>query len=54
MFCLLQWNKHLAKKRGLLQKRERVDRTVVQSIIHYVIEFDREYSVLLLPQGAHY
>ncbi|KAF4309157.1 putative MFS siderophore transporter [Botryosphaeria dothidea] len=50
MFCLLQWNKHLAKKRGLLQKREHVDRTVVQSIIHYVIEFDL-LGVFLLTAG---
>lgn len=46
MFCLLQWNKHLAKKRGLLQKRERVDRTVVQSIIHFSV-----LGVFLLTAG---
>ncbi|KAB8230831.1 putative MFS siderophore iron transporter [Aspergillus alliaceus] len=47
MFCLLRYNRHLAKKNGLLQKRQSSDRTIVQSIIHYAIEFDLLGTFLL-------
>ncbi|GME46739.1 putative MFS siderophore transporter [Neofusicoccum parvum] len=50
MFCLLRWNRNLAKKNGLLRERERVDRTLVQSIVHYAIEFDL-LGVVLLTAG---
>ncbi|EOD50441.1 putative siderophore iron transporter mirb protein [Neofusicoccum parvum UCRNP2] len=39
-----------AQKNGLLRERERVDRTLVQSIIHYAIEFDL-LGVVLLTAG---
>lgn len=45
MFGLLQYNRHKAKKKGLLYKKERSDRTVFQSIIFYIIEFDREHPL---------
>lgn len=49
MFCLLQYNRYLAKKRGLLKPKEPSNRTVVQSIVYYVIQFDREcFHPLLL------
>lgn len=44
MFCLLRYNRHLAKKNGLLKPREKSGRTLMQSIIHYIIEFDRKFS----------
>lgn len=43
MFGLLQYNRHKAKKKGLLRKKDKSNRTLVQSIIFYVIEFDRKY-----------
>jgi hypothetical protein len=42
LFGLLQFNLHKAKRNGLWQKKEGSGRTFVQSIIHYVIEFDRK------------
>ncbi|KAB2570296.1 Siderophore iron transporter mirB [Lasiodiplodia theobromae] len=40
LFCLLQWNRHVAKKRGLLRAKESSGRTPMQSAKHYIIEFD--------------
>ncbi|KAE8310173.1 MFS siderochrome iron transporter D [Aspergillus parasiticus] len=47
MFCLLRYNRHLAKKNGLLKPREKSGRTLMQSIIHYIIEFDLLGTFLL-------
>ncbi|KAE8368917.1 major facilitator superfamily domain-containing protein [Aspergillus caelatus] len=47
MFCLLRYNRHLAKKNGLLKPREKSGRTMMQSIIHYIIEFDLLGTFLL-------
>lgn len=46
MFGLLQYNRYKAKKKGLLYKPKRSGRTVIQSIIYYIIEFDRGYPRL--------
>ncbi|KNG84593.1 siderophore iron transporter mirB [Aspergillus nomiae NRRL 13137] len=47
MFCLLRYNRHLAKKNGLLKPREKSGRTPMQSFVHYVIEFDLLGTFLL-------
>ena len=43
MFILLRYNRHKANKAGLLQERDHSGRTIMQSIIFYIIEFDRKY-----------
>ncbi|KAF9895289.1 hypothetical protein FE257_000193 [Aspergillus nanangensis] len=50
MFGLLQWNRWKAKKNGLWRPRQRSGRTLVQSIIFYLIEFDI-LGVVLLAAG---
>ncbi|KAH1600288.1 hypothetical protein KXW27_003679 [Aspergillus fumigatus] len=40
MFCLLRWNRHKAKKSGLLKDKADSGRTWMESIRHYIIEFD--------------
>ncbi|BFZ60095.1 hypothetical protein YB2330_001117 [Saitoella coloradoensis] len=50
MFCLLRYNRHLAKKRGLLKEKEPSGRTFLQHVKHYVIEFDL-LGVILLTAG---
>ncbi|KKY14942.1 putative mfs siderophore [Phaeomoniella chlamydospora] len=50
MFGLLRFNRNKAKKNGLLQKRERSGRTLVQSVVFYLIEFDI-LGVFLLAAG---
>ncbi|EAW17198.1 putative MFS siderophore iron transporter [Aspergillus fischeri NRRL 181] len=40
MFCLLRWNRHKAKKSGLLKAKPGSGRTWKESIRHYIIEFD--------------
>jgi MFS family permease len=40
MFALLQYNRRKAAKRGLLPKKEKSGRTFMQSLTHYLIEFD--------------
>ncbi|RHZ62595.1 hypothetical protein CDV55_100758 [Aspergillus turcosus] len=40
MFFLLRWNRHKAKKSGLLKAKPSSGRTWMESIRHYVIEFD--------------
>ncbi|KAL1876683.1 hypothetical protein Plec18167_005091 [Paecilomyces lecythidis] len=50
MFGLLQYNRHKAKKKGLLHKKERSGRTFIQSVIFYLIEFDI-LGVFLLTAG---
>lgn len=53
MFGLLRYNLHKAKKSGLLRKRDHSGRTFMQSVIHYVIEFDRKFSFFLsLRRGS--
>ncbi|WWD20464.1 hypothetical protein CI109_104940 [Kwoniella shandongensis] len=49
LFSILQYNRRLAKKRGLLVK-VKSDRTLKQTIVHYVIEFD-VLGVFLLAAG---
>jgi MFS family permease len=44
LFGILQFNKKKAEKKGLL-KHVASGRTFQESVWHYVIEFDREYSV---------
>lgn len=44
MFILLRYNRSLAKKKGLLKSRVRSERTVVQSVRFYIIEFDCKFS----------
>ena len=41
-FVLLRYNRHLAKKRGLLRPKERSGRTFMQSVWYYIIQFDRK------------
>lgn len=41
-FSLLRYNRHLAKKKGLLTKKQRSGRTLMQNVVFYVIEFDRK------------
>lgn len=44
MFLLLRYNRRLAKKNGLLSVQEKHDRTLVQNVKYYIIQFDRELS----------
>ncbi|KAF4547835.1 Siderophore iron transporter mirB-like protein [Elsinoe fawcettii] len=50
MFGLLRWNRHKAKKSGLLQDKVRSGRSLGQSLVHYVVEFD-VLGVFLLTAG---
>ncbi|RJE23316.1 transporter [Aspergillus sclerotialis] len=50
MFILLRYNRNKAERKGLLQKRQRSDRTLMQSIVFYIIEFDL-LGVVLLAAG---
>jgi MFS family permease len=43
-FALLRFNLHKAKKNGLLRKKENSGRSLVQSILHYIVQFDSECS----------
>jgi hypothetical protein len=40
MFLLLRYNRNLAAKAGILPKKEASGRSFVQSVKHYVVEFD--------------
>jgi MFS family permease len=42
LFILLRFNLHKAKKQGLWKKKEKSGRSFVQSLVYYVIEFDRK------------
>lgn len=42
MFGLLQYNRRVAAKKGLLPKKESSGRTFMQSVKYYLIEFDSE------------
>lgn len=42
LFILLRFNLHKAKKNGMWQPKEKSGRTFVQSVIHYIKEFDRK------------
>lgn len=42
MFLLLRYNRHLAKKRGLLQEAEHVKQSVWATVKYLVIELDRK------------
>lgn len=44
---VLQYNKRKARRAGKLV-REKSGRTAVQSLVHYLIEFDSEYERVLL------
>lgn len=44
MFGLLRFNLQKAKKKGLWQEKDRSGRSIMQSVVYYVIEFDRKYS----------
>ncbi|KAF7193616.1 Siderophore iron transporter mirB [Pseudocercospora fuligena] len=46
-FVLLRYNRHLAKKRGLLRPKERSGRTFMQSVWYYIIQFDLVGTFLL-------
>lgn len=46
MFVLLRYNRHLAKQSGLLKVRARSERTFLQSLKFYMIEFDCELCSL--------
>ncbi|TRM68043.1 major facilitator superfamily domain-containing protein [Schizophyllum amplum] len=50
LFVTLQYNKRLAAKNGLVVTRESSDRTLMQSIIYYIIEFD-VLGVFLIAGG---
>ncbi|KAE8154160.1 putative MFS siderophore transporter MirB-like protein [Aspergillus avenaceus] len=47
MFMLLRYHRGQAEKQGLLQKKPASGRTLVQSIYHYIIEFDLLGTFLL-------
>lgn len=40
--ALLRYNRHLAKKRGILVEKERSGRSFGQSLWYYIVQFDRE------------
>ncbi|KAF7167619.1 hypothetical protein CNMCM6106_003098 [Aspergillus hiratsukae] len=48
MFFLLRWNRHKAKKSGLLKAKPSSGRTWMESVKHYIIEFDSAGLVLFL------
>lgn len=42
MFALLRFNRSKAKRNGLLKEKDASGRTAMQSVKHYLIEFDSE------------
>ncbi|PTU18254.1 hypothetical protein P175DRAFT_0551919 [Aspergillus ochraceoroseus IBT 24754] len=50
MFGLLRYNLYKAKKKGLLKEKPASGRTMIQSVIYYIIEFDL-MGVFLLAAG---
>ncbi|KAI5360174.1 putative major facilitator superfamily, MFS transporter superfamily [Septoria linicola] len=47
MFVLLRYNRHLAKKNGMLPVREENDRTFAESVVYYAVQFDLIGTFLL-------
>ena len=44
LLATLQYNKHKAAKSGLVVERESSGRTLMQSIVYYIVEFDGEFG----------
>ena len=49
LFFVLKYNVRKAEKQGILNK-EKSDKSILQKIWHYIIEFDSEYWVLIAYQ----
>lgn len=48
MFVLLRYNRNLAKKNGVFPVKEKHDRSFLQSVQYYIVQFDRESTDIYL------